>query len=253
MASALGLLVIGIIAVAVVCIAIKIIVALLPVGLAVGVVGILGLAFCDNTCATQSEPVKTHVEKIDKYVEDVKDAAEDVGNKINEYVEDVQDAIEEIDEFDEIDAIKDKIEQKAGNIQQKYHQQIRSMTRQKPDVNLEDILPELDSAISVVVWAYCVASGDENFKPLVTSANDYEGHSAQSAHYSGAAVDFRIKDMGSLAERKELVALIREELGDRFTVLHEDIGKINEHLHVQLRSGTYDKTVAFNKQETTVF
>mgnify|MGYP003441003324 CR=1 FL=1 len=42
MASALGLLVIGIIAVAVVCIAIKIIVALLPVGLAVGVVGILG-------------------------------------------------------------------------------------------------------------------------------------------------------------------------------------------------------------------
>jgi hypothetical protein len=123
------------------------------------------------------------------------------------------------------------------------------MTRQKSSVNLEAILPELDSAISVVVWAYCVAAGDENFKPLITSANDYEGHAAQSAHYFGAAVDFRIKDMGSLADRKELVALIREELGERFTVLHEDIGKANEHLHVQLRSGTYDKTVAFNMQK----
>jgi len=121
------------------------------------------------------------------------------------------------------------------------------MTRQKPSVNLEDILPEIDSAISVVVWAYCVATGDENFKPLITSANDYEGHMEKSAHYSGAAVDFRIKDIGDLAERKELVSLIREELGERFTVLHEDIGKNNEHLHVQLRRGTYDRSIAFNK------
>jgi translation elongation factor EF-G len=250
MASTLGLLVIGIIAVAIVYLAIKAIAALLPAALTIGVVGMLGLAFCDNTCATQSEPVETHVEKIDKYVEDVKGAAEDIGNKINEYVEKVQDAIEENGEIDEI---KGKIKKKADNIQQKYHQQIRSMTRQKSSVNLEAILPELDSAISVVVWAYCVAAGDENFKPLITSANDYEGHAAQSAHYFGAAVDFRIKDMGSLADRKELVALIREELGERFTVLHEDIGKANEHLHVQLRSGTYDKTVAFNMQKNKAF
>lgn len=84
MASALGFLVVGIIVVALVCIAIKVIVALLPVALAIGVVGMLGLAFCENTCATQSEPVKTHVEKIDKYVEDAKDAAEDVG-RTNEH------------------------------------------------------------------------------------------------------------------------------------------------------------------------
>jgi hypothetical protein len=142
-------------------------------------------------------------------------------------------------------AVENHIEKVRDGVQQKFHQQMRSMTRQKSGVNLEDILPELDSAISVVVWAYSVATGDYNFKPLITSANDYEGHSERSAHYSGAAIDFRIKDMGSLEERRELVDLIREELGERFVVLHEDVGKNNEHLHVQLRRGTYERNVVW--------
>lgn len=234
MVTALGLLVVGIIALAIVCIAIKIVVALLPAALVVGVIGILGLTFCDDTCAAQGEPMQSHIEKIEEQVDDVKTMVESVDQQIDEKIE-------------EIEEIEEQVEQIRDNGRQKYHQQIRSMTRQKSSVNLEDILPEIDSAISVVVWAYCVATGDENFKPLITSANDYEGHMEQSAHYSGAAVDFRIKDMGDLAERKELVKLIREELGERFTVLHEDIGKSNEHLHVQLRRGTYDRTIAFNK------
>ena len=207
MAAVLVFIVAGIVALAIVCIAIKIVVALLPAALVIGAIGILCLTFCDDTCAAQDEPMQSHIEKIEE--------------------------------------IEKKVKQIRDNSQQKYHQQIRSMTRQKPSVNLEDILPEIDSAISVVVWAYCVATGDENFKPLITSANDYEGHMEQSAHYSGAAVDFRIKDMGDLAERKELVNLIREELGERFTVLHEDIGKSNEHLHVQLRRGAYERNVVW--------
>jgi hypothetical protein len=51
--------------------------------------------------------------------------------------------------------------------------------------------------------------------------------------------------MGSLEERRELAELIREELGERFVVLHEDVGKSNEHLHVQLRRGTYERNVVW--------
>lgn len=155
------------------------------------------------------------------------------------------DAVDKEQVEDRVETIENHIEKVRDGVQQKFHQQMRSMTRQKSGVNLEDILPELDSAISVVVWAYSVATGDYNFKPLITSANDYEGHSERSAHYSGAAIDFRIKDMGSLEERRELVDLIREELGERFVVLHEDVGKSNEHLHVQLRRGTYARNVVW--------
>lgn len=198
------------IAITVVAVAIKVAIALLPVALVIGGICILGLIFCNDDCG-QVENISKHAKSAQKHVE----------------------------------SAKFKVINYHDGIQQHYHEQIKSMTRQKSGVNFESVHPALDSAISVVVWAYCIATGDETFKPLITSANDYEGHSAQSAHYSGAAVDFRIKDMGSLADRKNLVNLIREELGDRFTVLHESIGKANEHLHVQLRSGTYDRNVVW--------
>jgi hypothetical protein len=86
---------------------------------------------------------------------------------------------------------------------------------------------------------------DDEFMPLITSANDYEGHAERSAHYVGAALDFRIKDMGDRVDREKLVQAVREELGSRFIVLHEDIGKANEHMHVQLRNGTYDRNVVW--------
>lgn len=198
------------IAITAVVVAIKVAIALLPVALVIGGICLIGIVFCNDDYG--------QVENISKHAKNAKNHVENAKFKVINY---------------------------QNGIQRLYHEQIKSMTRQKPGVNFESVHPALDSAISVVVWAYAVATGDETFKPLITSANDYEGHSAQSAHYSGAAVDFRIKDMGSLADRKNLVNLIREELGDRFTVLHESIGRANEHLHVQLRSGTYDKNVVW--------
>ncbi len=124
---------------------------------------------------------------------------------------------------------------------QDFHEQMLSMTRQKPGISFHMLRPEMDSAISVVVSAYHTAMNDDEFKPLITSANDYEGHAQKSAHYVGAALDFRIKDMGNIQQRKELAQTVRKDLGDRYTVLHEDIGRNNEHLHVQLRSGTYNR------------
>ena len=105
---------------------------------------------------------------------------------------------------------------------------------------MSSLRPEIDSAIVVIVEAFQDAMEDDSFLPVITSANDFSGHAKNSAHYAGAAVDLRIKDIGSLNARKELAADVRERLGDRFYVLHEDIGSSNEHLHVQMRSGTYN-------------
>ena len=130
--------------------------------------------------------------------------------------------------------------------QTEFHEQMLSMTLQKSGVNFNKLRPEMDSAISVVVSVYHTAMNDDEYKPLITSANDYEGHSERSAHYVGAALDFRIKGMGSLETRKQIAQMVRDNLGNRYTVLHEDIGQENEHLHVQLRNGTYNRNVEWD-------
>lgn len=210
------------IAITVVAVAIKVAIALLPVALVIGGICVIGLIFCNDDC-----------EKVPK---NIQNAYHEQVKNISKHAKSAQKHVK---------SAKFKVINYHDGIQRHYHEQIKSMTRQKSGVNFESVHPALDSAISVVVWAYCIATGDETFKPLITSANDYEGHSAQSAHYSGAAVDFRIKDIGNLAKRKELASLIREELGERFTILHESIGRANEHLHVQLRNGTYDRNVVW--------
>lgn len=120
------------------------------------------------------------------------------------------------------------------------HRIARDITIAKAGVNMSSLRPEIDSAIVVIVEAFQDAMEDDSFRPVITSANDFSGHAKNSAHYAGAAVDLRIKDIGNLNARKELAADVRERLDDRFYVLHEDIGSSNEHLHVQLRSGTYN-------------
>ena len=138
------------------------------------------------------------------------------------------------------------VEMHRDSAQQEFHEQMLSMTLQKSGVNFNKLRPEMDSAISVVVSVYHTAMNDDEYKPLITSANDYEGHSERSAHYVGAALDFRIKDMGSLETRKQIAQMVRDNLGNRYTVLHEDIGQENEHLHVQLRNGTYNRNAEWD-------
>lgn len=130
-------------------------------------------------------------------------------------------------------------------VQRDFHEEAVSLIRQKPGVNLSSVRPEIDSAILVVAWVYRLFAEDDDFMPIITSADDYEGHALGSAHYAGAAIDFRIKDMGTLDDRRELAQKVRDELGERFFVLHEDIGRSNEHLHVQLKNGLYDRDVVW--------
>ena len=206
MAEILGYLIVGVIAIALAVIAIKIVIALLPVILVIG--GIcLFVWFLGSSDSS------------------LKEVEHQVNHRKN--------------------TVEQSVVRFRDNLQRNYHEQMLNLTRQKAGVNLDPIRPELDSAISVVAWAYHTYLEDDNFKPLITSANDFEGHAQQSAHYVGAAIDFRIKDVGNRADRERLAALVREELGDRFLVLHEDIGRANEHLHVQLKSGTYDRRVVW--------
>lgn len=139
----------------------------------------------------------------------------------------------------------DNIYRQRDELQREIHDEVASLTAKKSKVNLSTVRPELDSAILVVVSAFREIMGDDDFVPLITSANDYEGHAEHSAHYVGAAVDFRIKDIGDLATRKQLASLVNEYLDGRFLVLHEDIGTKNEHLHVQMKNGTYDRNVVW--------
>lgn len=130
--------------------------------------------------------------------------------------------------------------------QQNYHEEVLSLTILKAaSVNIDCLRPEVDTAINIVASVYHEVFKDDNYRPVITSGNDSDKHGERSAHYACAAVDIRIKDVENQNTRRDLAQKIRDELGSRYTVLHEDIGMANEHLHVQLRSGTYDRKVVW--------
>jgi hypothetical protein len=126
--------------------------------------------------------------------------------------------------------------------QQNYHEEVLSLTTLKTEsVNIDCLRPELDTAINMVVSIYHEVFESDNYRPVITSGNDSDKHGERSAHYACAAVDIRIKDIDDLEMRKAIAQAITEELDSRYAVLHEDVGKANEHLHIQLRSGTYNR------------
>lgn len=105
---------------------------------------------------------------------------------------------------------------------------ITANTFQKANVYL-NLDGNLVYATKVVIECYKEVVG-KYFKPTITSANDSE-HTVNSKHYSNKAVDFRIKDVPR-EDRELLYNRIKQKLPD-FTVLWEDVGTYNEHLHIQ--------------------
>lgn len=117
-----------------------------------------------------------------------------------------------------------------------FHEFVAKSISQKDGVSL-NIVPQIDTAILKINKIYQNVLNDPDFKIMITSANDSKSHSKNSAHYRGQAVDIRIKNINH-RHKNEIIAAIKEILGDRFLVLHEDKGKPNEHLHVQLKSNS---------------
>jgi hypothetical protein len=70
---------------------------------------------------------------------------------------------------------------------------------------------------------------------LITSAND-RTHMINSKHYSDRALDLRCQDFNRDV-LQAFLAELRRDLGTTYTVLWEDAGTPNEHLHLQLAKG----------------
>lgn len=124
--------------------------------------------------------------------------------------------------------------------QQQFHNYVLGMVQRKStEVNLSSLRPELDTALYKIVAASQDFFGSD-FTPVVTSGKDSHEHNPQSAHHHGAAVDLRTKNIPPPFSRREFAARIADILGPRFTVIFEDAGQSNEHLHVQLNRNFYN-------------
>lgn len=115
-----------------------------------------------------------------------------------------------------------------------FHHFIESFIPKKDGVQLNTV-PKIDTAILKINKVYQSVLNDPDYKILITSANDSKAHNKNSAHYSGKAVDIRINNINSKL-KKEIVNMVNDVLGPEFFVLHEDKGKPNEHLHIQLKN-----------------
>lgn len=66
----------------------------------------------------------------------------------------------------------------------------------------------------------------------ITSGND-RTHKTGSKHYDGKALDYRTKLIPTVDQKNTMFAQVKAALGPQFFVDLEDLGKDNEHLHVQ--------------------
>ncbi len=70
---------------------------------------------------------------------------------------------------------------------------------------------------------------------VVTSGND-STHAPNSRHYVNEAIDIRTHTF-TREYKRDLRQRYAAALGDQFTVIIEDEGKPNEHMHAQVRKG----------------
>jgi hypothetical protein len=117
--------------------------------------------------------------------------------------------------------------------QKDVHRLLLKRTNQKSGVSTGKLEAVMDTAGLVVVAEFHKVMGD-SYRPTITSANDFGCHARFSKHYMNLALDFRMRDVPK-ENRGELVSAIKKALGERFFVLWEDVGTLNEHLHVELR------------------
>lgn len=131
--------------------------------------------------------------------------------------------------------VSEEIKDELTKVSEKFdiHDYVIKNVKQKDGVNMT-VVSEIDTALYEIIEVYRKILNDPKYMPLITSANDYIGHSKNSAHYHGKAIDIRIKDLDK-AVKKNIIDVIKVTLGNNYTVLHEDVGTANEHLHVQLK------------------
>ena len=98
----------------------------------------------------------------------------------------------------------------------------------KANVRLFGITPELILGHLVVQHAFEAS----NYECIITSARD-SSHSTKSKHYTGNALDYRLRHLESVKAIDDLFKIIQLSLTSEFDVLVEDIGTDHPHLHLE--------------------
>jgi hypothetical protein len=101
----------------------------------------------------------------------------------------------------------------------------------KPDVRFGGFTFALLTILDTVVWCDAHPVPGQPKDLMITSASDGT-HMKTSRHYTYEALDLRCKDMVP-SVKQAFISNLKVELGEAFTVLLEDEGKANEHLHLQ--------------------
>jgi len=114
------------------------------------------------------------------------------------------------------------------------HMELINLTNQKGNVDISHLHRAMDEAGLAAVKAYKVVLG-ESYKPTITSGNDGHEHSRHSKHYKDAALDFRLNDISSRQDKRNIYNILKANLGYNYYILHEDQGKKNEHIHIQMK------------------
>jgi len=102
------------------------------------------------------------------------------------------------------------------------------MMRFKAGVKLQGIQPEIVATFQTVEAAFAPKEA------VITSANDGKEHRRGSLHYSGNAIDLRVRHLVE-GEAVRIHLLIKTSLTDEYDVLHEHIGTDEEHIHIEFQ------------------
>lgn len=108
-----------------------------------------------------------------------------------------------------------------------------SRVRTKPGVEFGGFTLSL----CAILQAVCDVAGTWEGLPediVITSGSDGT-HLPNSKHYSYQAIDIRAKNFPNGAAKARFMRLLRERLGPRFVVLHENAETPDEHFHCQAR------------------
>lgn len=80
--------------------------------------------------------------------------------------------------------------------------------------------------------ANVAAKMSEPSEVVITSCMD-STHGEDSLHYALRAADVRTKNFPSVESKEAFVRALQRELGPQFDVILEQLGRPNEHVHVE--------------------
>ncbi len=100
------------------------------------------------------------------------------------------------------------------------------MKRIKPGVNISGLRPEILLAWDIVDQIYEL----HDIKYCWMTSGLDSNHSWGSLHFSGLAIDIRIHNIPSNIDRKAIVSIIKDYIGNQYDVILE-----SDHIHIEFQ------------------